>query len=93
MNEHYFRENEALIYIGRLARGAQGNPRSIRYYALFQDQKNPELVSWSSIKPPQHIRRLAGQEATRFLRERGYRIDRGGISPQLVKIQLRRKPK
>lgn len=85
------REGEYLIYIGRLARGAQDNPTALRYYALFQGNETPQLVSWSSAKPPQHIAKLTGKDATRFLRERGYRVDKSGDSPQLVKIQPRKK--
>lgn len=85
------RDGEFLVYIGRLARGAQDNPHSLRYYAFFRDNDDPELVTWSSVKPPQHIHRLNGKEASRFLRARGYRIDKSGISPQLTKIQPRRK--
>jgi len=87
------RDNEYLIYIGRLTRGAQGNSTALRYYAFFQDDKLPQLITWSSSKPPQHIARLTGKAATAFLRSRGYRIDKSGDSPQLVKIKPRKTKK
>jgi hypothetical protein len=85
------RDDEFLIYIGRLARGEQGNRTPLRYYAFFQRDKEPQLISWSSKNPPQHVQRLTGKVATRFLKERGFRIDRSGISPQLVKANVRKK--
>jgi len=85
------REGEYLIYIGRLARGVQGNPTALRYYAFFQGDDSPQLVTWSSSKPPQHIAKLTGKDATRFLRQRGYRVDKSGDSPQLVKVQPRKR--